>query len=43
MTKGEAIKQLLVKSVIPVAVVLLLVCIFKSACTKDGALNYLWL
>ena len=45
MTRGEAIKYFLVKSVLPAAAALLLVCIFKSACMKDGTLDYvcLWI
>lgn len=43
MTRGEAIKQFLVKSILPMASTLLLVCIFKSACMKSGTLNYGWL
>lgn len=43
MTRGDAIKVFFVKSVLPVAVALLLVCIFKSACMKDGTLDYVWL
>lgn len=41
MTRKEAIFQFLRKSVIPVAGAALLVCIFKSACIKDGAVDYL--
>ena len=43
MTRKEAVFQFFRKSVIPVASVALLVCIFKSACMKDGAVDYLWL
>lgn len=43
MTRGEAIKYFVVKSVLPATVALLLVCIFKSACMKDGTLDYVWL
>lgn len=43
MTRGEAIKYFIVKSVLPVAASLLLVCTFKSACMKDGTLHYVWL
>lgn len=45
MTRGEAIKFFLVKSVLPATVALLLVCIFKSVCMKDGTLDYvrLWI
>ena len=43
MTRGEAIKYFVVKSVLPATVALLLICIFKSACMKDGILDYVWL
>ena len=43
MARKEAVFQFFKKSVIPVVSVALLVCIFKSACMKDGAVDYLWL
>lgn len=43
MTRKEAVFQFFRKSVVPVVSVALLVCIFKSACMKDGAVDYLWL
>ncbi len=45
MTRGEAIRQFLVKSILPMVSTLLLACIFKSACMKNGALDYvlLWI
>ena len=43
VTKSEVIKEFFKKSVLPVAVVALLYCIFKSACTKDGVTDYVWL
>lgn len=43
MTRGEAIKQFFGKSVLPIAMAMLLVCIFRSACMKDGVLDYVWL
>ena len=43
MTRGEAVKAFFLKSVLPVAAVMLLYCIFKSACMKDGELDYVWL
>mgnify|MGYP007039086749 FL=1 len=43
MTKSEVIKEFFKKSVLPVAVAALLYCIFKSAYTKDGVTNYVWL
>ena len=43
MTRGEALKDFCIKSILPVAVAMLLFCIFKSACTKDGITDYVWL
>ena len=43
VTKSEVIKEFFKKSVLPVAVAALLYCIFKSACTKDGVTDYVWL
>lgn len=43
MTRVDAIRVFFIKSVLPVAAALLLVCIFKSACIKDGTLDYVWL
>lgn len=43
MTKSEVIKEFFKKSVLPVSVAALLYCIFKSACTKDGVTDYVWL
>ena len=43
MTRKEAVFQFFRKSVIPMAGAALLVCIFKSACVRDGAVDYLWL
>jgi len=43
MTRSEAIKALFFKSVLPVTVALILYCIFKSACMKNGELDYVWL
>lgn len=45
MTRGDAIRPFLFKSVLPAAAALLLVCIFKSACVKDGVTDYvrLWI
>ena len=42
MTRKEAVFQFFRKSIVPVAGAALLVCIFKSACMKDGAVDYLW-
>ncbi len=36
MTRSEAIKAFFFKSVLPVTVALILYCIFKSACMKNG-------
>lgn len=43
MTRREVLYLFFRKSVIPVVSVALLVCIFKSACVKDGTIDYLWL
>ena len=43
MTRSEAVKAFFLKSVLPVAAVMLLYCIFKSACMRDGELDYVWL
>lgn len=43
MTRKEVLYLFFRKSVIPVVSVALLVCIFKSACMKDGVIDYLWL
>ena len=43
MTRGDAIRGFFIKSVLPVVAALLLVCIFKSACMKDGTLDCVWL
>ena len=43
MTRSEAIKAFFFKSVLPVIVALILYCIFKSACIKNGELDYAWL
>ena len=43
MTRSEAVKSFIIKSVLPVAAALLLYCIFKSACMKGGELDYVWL
>lgn len=43
MTRKEAVFQFFRKSIVPVAGAVLLVCIFKSACIKDGTVDYLWL
>lgn len=43
MTRKEVLYLFFRKTVIPVVSVALLVCIFKSACMKDGAVDYLWL
>ena len=43
MTRGDALKDFCIKSILPVAVAMLLFCIFKSACTKDGITDHVWL
>lgn len=43
MTRGEIIKDFFKKCVLPVAVAALLYLIFKSAVTKDGDTDYVWL
>lgn len=43
MTRGNAIREFFRKSILPAATTLLLVCIFKSACMRDGTLDYMWL
>lgn len=44
MTKSEAAKAFLIKSVLPIALALLVYCIFKSACVKpDDSIDYVWL
>ena len=43
MTRGNAIREFFIKSILPVVTALLLVCIFKSAFMKDGTLDYVWL
>ena len=43
MTRGEALKNFCIKSILPVTVAMLLFCIFKSACTKNGTIDYVWL
>ena len=43
MTRGNAIRELFRKSILPVTTALLLVCIFKPACVRDGTIDYVWL
>lgn len=43
MTRKEVVFQFFRKSIVPMAGAALLVCIFKSACIKDGTVDYLWL
>ena len=43
MTRGEALKDFFRKTILPVASAALLYCIFRSACVKNGELDYLWL
>ena len=43
MTRGEVLKDFFRKTILPVASAALLYCIFRSACVKNGELDYLWL
>ena len=43
MTRGEALKDFFRKTILPAASAALLYCIFRSACVKNGELDYLWL
>jgi len=45
MTRGEAVRQFIFKSIIPATAAVLLFFIFRSACMKDGSVDYflLWL
>ncbi len=43
MRRSEALGKFFVKTVIPVALALLLYCIFRSACMRNGEMDYLWL
>ena len=43
MIRSEAIKAFFFKSVLPVTMALILYCIFKSACMKNGEIDYVWL
>ena len=43
MTRDEAIKDSFCKELLSVAIAALLHCIFRSACVKNGELDYLWL
>ena len=43
MTRGEAIKDYFCKTLLSMAAIVLLYCIFRSACVKNGELDYLWL
>ena len=40
MTRGEALKDFFRKTILPVASAALLYCIFRSACVKNGELDY---
>lgn len=41
MTRGEALKDFFRKTILPAASAALLYCIFRSACVKNGELDYL--
>ena len=45
MTRREAVKAFLINCLLPVTAAVLLFFIFRSACTKDGVIDYflLWL
>ena len=43
MSRSQVLKQFFFKTVVPITAALLLFFIFRSACTKDGQINYLWL
>ena len=43
MTRGEAIKDFFYKTILPVVAAALLYCLVRSACLKNGELDYLWL
>lgn len=43
MSRSQVLRQFFFKSVVPIAAAFLLYLIFRSACTKDGQINYLWL
>lgn len=43
MTRGDTIREFFIKSILPILTALLLVYIFKSACVRDGTLDYVWL
>ncbi|MFR3484330.1 MAG: DUF6050 family protein [Clostridia bacterium] len=43
MTRSEAIKAFFFKSVLPRPWHWILYCIFKSACVKNGEIDYVWL
>lgn len=43
MSRGHVFRQFFFKSVVPIAIASLLFFIFRSACTKNGQINYLWL
>ncbi len=43
MRRSEAVKEFFLKSVLPVMGAAALYFIFKSACMKDGVMDYVWL
>ncbi len=43
MRRSDALKAFFTKSILPITLALLLYCIFRSACVKNGELDYLWL
>ena len=43
MTRADVLKDFFRKTILPTAAALLLYGFFKTACIKDGQLDYLWL
>lgn len=43
MTRRNTLILFLVKSVVPLTAVWLLYCVFRSACMKDGQMDFVWL
>lgn len=43
MRRSDTLKAFFTKTILPITLALLLYCIFRSACVKNGELDYLWL
>lgn len=43
MTRSAALLRFFLRSVVPIATAGLLYCIFRSACMKEGQIDYVWL